>query len=382
MQEIVHHVPEGRGVVRVALMRGDEVLSRALVIPMTMRVGRATVRMDGIGGVETPEAHRNRGYARRVLEAAVRAMNAGDAAISTLYGIPHFYPRYGYATLGPEYELTPVSLHERNLLRDGYSARAGNAGDLPALKRLYREETAGAYGALVRDDDWWTWTELAKSLTDGAGEVRVVERGGQVVGYAWRGSFGWWMEQWTERAPHGLKVAEAFAADAAAAEMVLAACRRWATDLGDEQVTLGVPPECRVGTALRLQNATMVERWWDEGEFMGRSTGLASLLRSLAPEMEARWQVVSAAMLPFAITIVTEGERVTVSGGPDGIEVASGADGGIEVSLDPGTVARLALGGFDPQGILQRASVTAAAIPILSALFPRHVPYIYPVDRF
>lgn len=382
MTERIRQIPDERGITTVALMRGEEELSRASVIPMVMQIGRARLRMDGIGGVATPERHRRQGYSRRVLETAVALMSAGDAVLSTLYGIPHFYPKYGYATLGPEYVITPAQLDERTALPEHMSVRAGTLGDLPALQQLYRDETERAYGPIVRDDSWWTWGELERAMAPGASEIRVVERGSRVVGYAARTSACWWLKQWARREPEGLKIGEAFAADAQAAEAVLAVVRTWANELGQSRVELAIPPTCRVGTAAMFQNARITERYNDEGEFMGRSTGLLSLLRALVPELEARWRPVSCSSPEFAIAIVTDGERATISGSERGIEVNAGQPGDIEVRIDPGAMARLAVGGFAPDIVLERAKVPPSARPMLSALFPRHVPYIYPLDRF
>jgi len=382
MQERIQHVDEDRGITRVALMRGDEELSRALVVPMVMQLGTVQLRMDGIGGVATPEEHRNRGYSRRVLEACVEYMTAGDAVVSTLYGIPHFYPKFGYATLGPESVITLLRLDERDVLPDGVRDRPGVPEDLPSIQRLYRDETRNAYGALVRDDEWWTWAELERDLAADAEAIRVVERAGQVVGYAARASGCWWMQHWERNEPGGLKVAEAFAADQDAAAAVLAAVRRWARERGEQSVYLAIPRSCRVGAASMFQSAHVTERYYDEGEFMGRSTGLLPLMRALVPELEFRWRPVSCSMPAFAITIVTEDERVTISGDERGIEVGSTRPGGVEVRLDPGQVARLVFGGFDPELVLERAGAPEPARPIMSVLFPRHVPYIYPLDRF
>jgi predicted N-acetyltransferase YhbS len=380
MADVIRTRPDFRGSTRVALMRGDEELSRALVFPMTIRIGRAEVRMDGIGGVATADAHRNRGYSRRVMEAAVHLMTAGDAALSTLYGIPHFYPRFGYATLGPEYTVAPASLDERADLPTGYSDRPGEPGDLLALQQLYRNETARSVGPEVRGGDWWVWKELETALAAGAGEVRVLEREGRIAGYAWRASFGWWMEQIAEDRPPALRIGEAFAVDPGAAEAVLALCRRWSRDLGLPVVTLAVPPDCRVGQAAQLQNCRVTALYGDESEFMGRAVGLRALMQAMLPELEARWEV--AGLPPFAATIVTGGERATISGDETGIAVDAGLPGDIEVALDAGTLARLALGGFEPRLALSRSDAPAAMMRVLEALFPKRTPYIYPADRF
>lgn len=382
MTDEIRHIPLERGITKVALMRGDEELSRTLVVPMTMQLGRARLRMDGIGDVATPEEHRFKGYSRRVLEAAVSLMTAGDAVMTTLYGIPDFYPKYGFATLGPEPVVSPGSLQERTRIPDGLEMRAGEPGDLPALQRLYRAETVSAIGALVRDDDWWTWTVLEEALQPGANEVRVVHRDGVVVGYAWKASTCWWMKQWTNRQPNVIKIGEAFAADVAVADAVLALCRLWSQDDGGNDVALAIPGTIRVGAAARLQNVTVSERYHDAAQFMGRSTGLVALLRSLRPELEARWQPVSGSMPSFALTIVSDSERATVSGNEQGIAVDAGRGGDVELSIDPGTMARLALGGFDPVHLLERLRAPASVLPAMTTLFAQAFPYIYPVDRF
>jgi len=91
--EVTEH-PTGES--EVILSLDGKRISRTVVIPMFMRIGEAVVRMDGIGGVETDEAFRNRGYMRTVMETCVEIMAAGDGAMSTLFGIQDFYPKFGY----------------------------------------------------------------------------------------------------------------------------------------------------------------------------------------------------------------------------------------------------------------------------------------------
>lgn len=371
-----------RGIQKVALMRGDAELSRTLVVPMVMRIGRAEVRMDGIGGVATPEEHRNKGYSRRVLEAAIEHMLAGDASLSTLYGIPHYYPKFGYATLGPEYTLALQELDTRDEMPAGLTIRRGTAGDLSAVQRLYRQETARAYGAVLRDDDWWVWHKLAEELQAGEDELRVVVRGSRVVGYAWRGGGFWWMEHVARDGASVLRIAEAFAADADAADAVLTMCRRWARETGLDGCELAIPPDNRVSQAAMFHHARFAAQYHDEAEFMGRVTGLVSLLRALAPELEVRWRSAAAMTPPFAMTIASGAERVTISGSDAGLTLEAGGRGDTVVELDPGSLARLATGGFAPERVLERAGVSTAARPVLTALFPQHIPYIYPPDRF
>src|SRR5436190_18336966 len=79
---------------RVDLRIDGRSVSRLWVVTITLQIGQATVRMDGIAGVGTETEYRRRGYSRRVMEATVERMRAGDAALSMLYGISDFYPKF------------------------------------------------------------------------------------------------------------------------------------------------------------------------------------------------------------------------------------------------------------------------------------------------
>jgi hypothetical protein len=114
------------------------------VVPFTIRVGRATLRMDGIGGVGTHSAHCHKGYSRRVIEATIGRMTRGGAAVSMLYGIPDFYPKFGYATAGAEHTLYLRSLWSKRAttsLPAGWSVRPFARDDLLAIQRLYKLNT-------------------------------------------------------------------------------------------------------------------------------------------------------------------------------------------------------------------------------------------------
>jgi predicted acetyltransferase len=158
---------EDNGWTRVALTIGDQDVSRTFIIPMTIRIGEATVRMDGIGGVATDEQHRHCGYSRRVLEAAVAHIRAGDAPLSTLYGIQNFYPKFGYSTVGSEPTLRLTKVDEERNLAPGCRSRPGRPADLRRIGTLYNDGTREAVGAVIRDRSGAAWTQMVASLTEG-----------------------------------------------------------------------------------------------------------------------------------------------------------------------------------------------------------------------
>ena len=59
---------------KVALFLGKEEASRLWVVVKPIRIGSATVTIGGIAGVGTPEKHRKKGYASRVMDASTELM--------------------------------------------------------------------------------------------------------------------------------------------------------------------------------------------------------------------------------------------------------------------------------------------------------------------
>ncbi len=126
--------PASGGRTQVEVIVGDRTVSWLSIEPFTLRIGAATVRMDGIAGVGTEEEFRRRGYARRLLEATVAWMRQGDAALSMLYGIRDFYPKFGYATAGPDHRVVIQPGGARGAGRRGLPGRCGCDGAGSSLR--------------------------------------------------------------------------------------------------------------------------------------------------------------------------------------------------------------------------------------------------------
>lgn len=377
--------PEPDGSTRVALYLGAREASRAFIVPFTLRYGVATVRMDGIGDVATPEDLRFRGYSRRVMEAAVERMRAGAAPVTMLYGIQDFYPKYGYATLGPEC-VCQIEAGDTPPMPAGWSAHPATLADVPAIMALYDQATDMATGAVVRHPDRGAWAALRGQIDAGQDEVRVaVGPDGAVGGYAWRGSSFWWLRQWENYMPGGLKLAEAFAADAQAADAVLALCAAWTREHDADVVAFGIPDDGPLGLALKLRTCLLIRRPTRAGEFMGRVTGVAPLMRAIQPELQRVW---ARSDRPFqgGLVIDTGEDAVCLRLTEDSVAVVDGqaTDHGPELraAIAPGELARLVFGGMQPADQLARLGLAPEVIAPLVALFPRRFPYIYPPDRF
>jgi predicted acetyltransferase len=409
------------GAVSLILEEDGQQVSRTVIVPMLMRIGAAVVRMDGIGGVETEEEYRNRGYSRRLNELAVEKMRAGDAALSTLFGIQDFYPKFGFATVGPEYSVTlpledPASAPE---LPSGWRFRPFEVDDLPAVKRIYHTNTKRAVGALVRHDAGdeseetqrlahssapaqrigrRAWNRLERLTTDaGKDSCHVLlDEAGAIRAYAWISRGGWWIDFRYRDAPETFHIGEVMATDPVAADVVLTACRRWATQRpGDErgspgigsgfqQIEMAIPPDNAVALAATYEGGSFHASHTRNGEFMGRVLDVGRLLHQLRPELAAR---IGAARIEYSgqLVVRTDEGEASLSITPDGVSVGNGSgEAVLEVEIPQAMLARLCLGAFETRDVLARLPnpPSREAGTLLEALFPKRTPHIYPVDRF
>lgn len=379
-----------KGSTDVALYVDDVKVSWTHVIPMTIRVGLATVRMDGIGGVGTDENHRHKGYSRRVMEAAVELMKDGDAALTSLYGIPDFYPKFGYATIGAQPFIRIPSLDEVDTLPEGYTVRTATADDIDVIASLYDDATLDAVGPVLRQPDGIAFgsiqraaPKLRKTLSEGADDAFVVANAeGKIEGYAWQALECWWMHFWHRAEPESYKIGEAFATSHQAADAILAEVRNRTRAAGLSSAELAIPFTGKIGLSARLQNIVTVQHNSRAQEFMGRSVGIADLMTALEPELTRR-QLLGPDPHTGLVTFDTGEDAVTLALTSQLVKVLEGetADD-LAVKLTPGDAARLALGTFDPLALADRMSWPADARPILATLFPERDPYIYPADRF
>lgn len=384
-------LPDGR--TAVELLDGDRWVSRCEIVPLVKRIGAAAVRFDGIGDVRTLEECRNRGYSRRVLEAAVARMREGEAALAMLYGISDFYPKYGFATVGADFAVRLTQLSRSCAPPEGWTARRFAPTDLPSVRDLYERQTATAVGALVRPPDAPIWARLlATAGPAGADECRVVEDPrGRVRAYAWRGAGFWAVEHSQRHWPDWLILGEALADGPAAADAILAVCRAWAADEAARRdrpvagVVIGAPPEGPVAAAARYQYAETVTFSWACGGPMARVLDTGRLLRALRPELDVRWRA-AGAPLTGTLRLRTEVGEAGVRLSPDGLAVDAADPAGErwDVTLTQTALARLALGGFPTGDLLDRLPEPprGPAREALAALFPQRAPYTYLVDRY
>lgn len=391
--EIVIRTDPERGETQVSLMVDAKRVSWLSIVPFTLRIGAATVRMDGIGGVGTDSHHRHRGYSRRVLEAAVAHMRQGDGALSMLYGIPDFYPKFGYATAGPDYLVLLTDLERDSALPAGWSVRDFIPSDLHAMQALYAHCTQRAVGAAVRSGQSGVWSHLTgEAEGDEPDACRVIlGADGRLHGYVWRARWCWYVKHKLEADfRDALVLGEVMADGPLAADAVLTTCRLWAQAEGNQrkvkQVVLGFPPEGPLAASAMRQYARFQQNYSLCGDSMARVLDVTRLLRALAPEFQARLQAARSEFVG-ALVFATDMGDVTLQVNRDAVTVVSvsaPSEDALRIRLPQTELARLALGAFPPEDVLARLpqAPQEETATLLCALFPLRLPHMRLPDRY
>ena len=145
-----------------------------------MRFGSTHLKMGGIAGVFTEEAHRNKGYSRHLMEDIMGYMNENRYDVSMLFGIPNFYHKFGYATVIPE---TYVEFDTKDVptAAPTYQVRRFQTEDAPKIVDIYTANNGERTGTPLRTEiGWKEFTRRGGILPD---PYVVLNEAGEVIGY-------------------------------------------------------------------------------------------------------------------------------------------------------------------------------------------------------
>jgi predicted acetyltransferase len=182
------------GRVIVELYLGEQSVSRLSVHDLQMRVGPVALRCGGIGGVGTNLEHRQKGYSRLVINDSLEMMRTEGYHLSALFGIPDYYPQFGFAPALVDCETT-IATRDAEAAETHFIVRAIRDDDVPAVLALHAALRGEHSGSIVRDPATWTCFRLGSGWTDRVSAF-VLTEGDEVVGYAsynldyWRFGFG------------------------------------------------------------------------------------------------------------------------------------------------------------------------------------------------
>lgn len=350
---------------------GAEALSWCSIVDVPMRIGGSVVLAGGIGGVGTLEAHRRKGYSRRVLETALALMRRERYAISFLHGIQDFYHKFGYITCMAEHELSvdAAAVLAGPRPRGKVRLRALKKADLPALARLYNRENAGRTGSAVRDPrrfegfrkgTWWSYRAGVRVAVDGRDRIA-----GYVV---------------YDDVPQHCRASEVAGGSAAVFDALAVFLARRAKALGHERLSLFGPADHPFAVYCRRFGARLGTLYPRNEKPMGRVVDLERCLEGVLPELERRW---GRQDRERALTLQTDVGRATLRWRGPRLRLEAGAARGA-VCIAQQELSLLLLGYARPSDLLAWG---AAVIPrglrdLMARLFPLQEAHMWWTDRF
>ena len=180
---------------------GDRVVSTALLLDETLRVGDVTLSAGQVELVATQPAYEGRGLVRALMHWAHTRSHARGHVLQVMIGIPYFYRLFGY-----EYAIDmPAARKLADPPVAGHGFRRAAADDIPVLTALQDAAQRTADVAMPHPAARWRWL-----LQHESSSTWVVERDGVVVASAR-----------VRAADDDVLVAEAAAVDARAADQLL-----------------------------------------------------------------------------------------------------------------------------------------------------------------
>ncbi len=348
---------------RIGLI-GDRIVTHFGVFGYQMRIGRARVRVGGVGGVATDGEFRKRGYMARTATATIEAMREAGYHFTMLFGIGNFYHRFGYVRAWAE---TDFYANTADLPQDRPAVRPQRFAPRPRadIDRLYNRFNATTTGTAVRPiyrkgypfwvkpQDGYLWRDADGEL---AGYVMVSRRG------------------------HQLQCSE-YCGDAEQALRVLSAlARRHACDTVYFHT---LPYFSDLARLLRRGSCRTETRYRWSGGAMMQVLNLRSALAAMEVELSRRLRNSPYADWAGEILVADEQERVGLT--IDAGRVKVGDPRKTRHTIRGGRhIGQLLLGSDRPDEIAAAGGIrlTGDALRLAEALFPEQRPSLASVDYY
>ena len=354
-----------------ALMDDGREVSWLVLECQRIRIGHAVVRAGIVGHVFTLETRRGEGLGRIVMDDTLLRMEARRHDIAFLFGIPHYYYKFGYTTV-QHYYGTTLDLSRRQPPRvAGMSGRRMRRQDLAAVMRLYERDNAARTGAFVRARHYWTLGAAARGMNQG---ILCVDDRGRPAGYAkWGGEFFHARLVAADLLERALVVPEAAAPDPEAAgallrELACVAARRGRSAL----IFLG-PPDHPVSAAMYGLGGQHRRALVPAGGVQARILRFMPLMEKLQAEFTALYRESALCGRPAQATVLTPMGGVRFGANGRQVRVSEAARGGLAMSAQDLTAH---IFGFGPP-----PEAPGGAGLLLRTLLPQRIAHSWPLDE-
>jgi predicted acetyltransferase len=347
---------------RIGVMDG-KIVTHFGILDYQMRVGAATLRTGGVGGVATHPDYRKRGLMLKTGEACLAGLRAAGFDFSLLFGIENFYHRLGYSRAWAPADYV-VTLDKLGGNGRGSAIRKGALSPTDALAKLYNRQYAGITGTAVRPT-FRSWREGNKcELFSWKG------RRGQVAGYVI-----------VRDAGAKLEVMEAVGESEAVLGAVGQLAKRFACD---EIRFLKMVERSALGHRLRRGDMRVEVQHRRNSGPLARVVHLPRVMGKMAGELSQR--LIAAGLGEYrgklGITDERDGAMIAIDGGR--VRVSEESTGTKHRLVARGEISQLILGTQEPWETIEAAEMQLKgdAKFLVPAMFPAQRPMLGWMDHF
>ena len=361
---------------RLVVKRGFRVISHVHLIRRAMRFGETSIPVGGLQWLGTLPEFRNEGLATRLVhEAEQRMLEDGALVGVTRTPVPRFFHRAGWSLCGrhcfsqgkSREVLARIHTEHASRFAKRLNIRRWRHVEMPALLRIYAQNTQTAHGPLERTEAYWRWLIGRRAFDsllvalDGPDKLELEEMLAPIVGYA------------VLRQEQVVELCTAPGHAAAGYQLLARACAE-AIERDRQDLKLFAPAGnylhrvvCNAGGTLHHQEGAGGEA------FMMRILKPVEFLQRLAPEFEAR---AKAASWPrdCELGLSIAGQRLRLVYTRRGFRVRTGALGRSYLTLNRDEFTRLVFGHSAVREMMAEDRIqvsTQTAVELAAELFPK-----------
>ncbi len=352
---------------KIELVINDVAVSWTTIFDFQQQIGHGVVRTAGIADVRTHDDHRFKGYSRRVMENAIRVMRQYGFDMALLFGIPAFYPKYGYAPAYPVPHFSMPVRHAETPQANGYEIVPYEPRHLSAVLKMYHENNRGRTGPWRRDPKLW------KVFRKGLGyKTKSIVK---VLLDAKQKTVGYFVCDDSNLTATFIEVGYA---TMAVFPDILRAMAEYAWSQRLENIKMVLPEDHEFIDYCKPRGLSMEKSWRKDGGPMIRLVNIPSTFTKISDDLAARMRQAG------SLNIRTNLDSVNLSWQSGKMRVGPAERKGASVQLPQWALAQLIHGyrkasSFAGEGILKG---NAQALEILEEMFPVHPHFHYAVDQF
>jgi predicted N-acetyltransferase YhbS len=357
---------------RIAVADG-RVVSAVVMGPRHVRFGAVKVPAMTVGPVGTHDSYRKRGFAAAAMNDASRYMKENGVLVAYLQGIDDFYYRFGYY---PYMAPSRISFKRDGAKKEARPGRlrAMTLRDLPAVRKLYDEATAGRICAAARDETTWAWLMGPGRRTWLFRRPRLIlDARGRLCGYV--------TTNWKEDPTFAEVIVRP---DEARLRAALGAFVRFARGLERKELILPVPWDDPLATFLRqFVEAQYRASSGPTGGALLKIVDFPALMQRLEPLFAQRWRAAHSALPRTEFTLASEIGKVGLSVSKRAVRV--GPPNARALAFIPQRWLSGMLTGYYALGEVaarQGARIPAGLVPVMDTLFPAGWPFVYQGDNY